>query len=154
MDASAQITVRDLAGSQFPGNVGAMIGHTSIKGCRGIKSKRFACLFFCSVGSGSFRKFECRRWSLVLIPGIGFRGFKLISVHSVFGWLGFEFDYSNAREWSLVIIPDRSTRLDCRRCCLKSCINAHTSTALNFMPLVPFARPLYGLPLRGSGRTS
>jgi hypothetical protein len=55
------------------------------------------------------------------------------------------------REWSLVLIPDRSTRLIGHSCCFKSWIrvNTYSSIALTrkFMPLVAFSRPLCDLPL-------
>ena len=47
------------------------------------------------------------------------------------------------REWSFILIPDRSTRLDCHCCCFKSCIDAYSFTALKFMPPVAFFKLLY-----------
>jgi hypothetical protein len=56
-----------------------------------------------------------------------------------------EFEY---REWSFVLIPDRFTRLIGHSCCFKFklWINALSSVALKFMPLVAFSRPLCHLP--------
>ena len=51
------------------------------------------------------------------------------------------------REWSFILIPDRYMRLDCQRCCFRSCINAYSFTTLKFMPPVVFSKPLYDLPL-------
>jgi hypothetical protein len=60
----------------------------------------------------------------------------------------------NAGEWCFVLIPDRSTRLICHRCCFKSWINELYSFALKFQRLFAFSRPLYDLPLRGSWRAT
>jgi hypothetical protein len=39
-------------------------------------------------------------------------------------------------------------------CCFESCINEFSCTALKFMPLVAFLRPLCDLPLCGSSRAT
>ena len=64
------------------------------------------------------------------------------------------FSNSNAGEWCFILIPDRSTRLICHRCCFRSWINAYNSFALKFMLLFAFSRPLYDLPLSGSWRAT
>ena len=60
------------------------------------------------------------------------------------------------REWSFVLIPDRSAalRLICQCCCFKSWINAFSFIALKFKPLLAFSTLLYDLLLRGSRRAT
>ena len=58
------------------------------------------------------------------------------------------------RDWSLNLVPGQPTTLNCLHCCFKTWINANNSIALKIMRLFAFSRPLYDLPLRGSGRAT